>query len=647
MVLAPRLVLLLALLAPWPVPAQETQTFRQWIAGQETGGASETRSRDATGELVESREWSRLERMGTVIRQELGQTARRRPDGSMTFTWTLTLSQEPMSGEGAWSPREPGQLRLTVKNGQPRTVAVPPGAALWPGDQDAGLKAAARALRPVRQQSFSFPTQEWTELDLKPLGPDPLPGFPDSVRFQGRSVEGGMVEEMEVWISPTQGEVKHQGAMAGIPLLFQRAELPPPAAAEPGSGLFERTVKALPAHPFLLWLPEVRVRWTGAAARDLPEDPQQRRLGPGRLRLVRAQPPTPREAADPPVTGQPTPADAPFLAPTPLTQFNDPVFDGLLRRLAAPAGATRWDLARRVTSFVYDWIRDKNYTVGFASAQEVARHPEGACAQHGVLAVALLRRLGVPARGVTGWMAFGQTLGLHFWVEAEIGGRWIPVDPTFDQAPASAYRVKLGSTDLADLGSVGWGAASTNVLEGVWVPDGPFGAELRPQGDLVQAPGLALRVPGARWSLQGGRLTLAWDGTHRVEAAPRPAPAQLDGARRLQGAASGRTGWFQPRSGQLWIDLGGDRWLQADALSEPQAFTLLDALETRPATPQTVARVPHAAPGPSRSVATQPPWRTTPGRDLGLRVLAMSQFAGNHALAYCPRLLLSNELGHG
>jgi transglutaminase-like putative cysteine protease len=578
--LVPRWLVLLALLAPLGLRGQETRTYRQWIAGQEVGGASETLSGGPAGQLFESHEWSHLQRMGADLVQDLRQTARKGPDGSLSFGWTLSLSAEPMEGQGSWSPKEPGKLRLALKNGGSQVLDLPAGALLWPGDQEAGLKAAARARKPLRQKSFSFPTQQWTELDLQPVGPDPLPGFPDTVRFQGRSNEGGMVEELEVWLSPSAGEVKHQGSMAGIPLLYQRAELPAPAQAGPaGSGLFERTIKALPPNPFLLWLPSLTVRWTGKGDPKLPEDPQQRRLGPGRLRLAQALPPGPREATEPPVAGTPSPADAPYLAATPLAQFKDPVFDGLLRRLAAPPQAGRWELAKRVTAFVYEWIRDKNYTVGFASAQEVARHPEGACAQHGVLAVALLRRLGVPARGVTGWMAFGETLGLHFWVEVEVGGRWIPVDPTFGQAPASAYRLKLGTTDLADLGSLGWGAAQTDVLEGVWAPEEPWASAVRVQGDAVLPPGGgALRLPGARWNYAAGQLELLWEGRHRVEAVPCPAPAQMEGARRLQGAASRRGGWWHPAANRLWIDLEGGRWLQVDGLDEGQAFRLLDAL---------------------------------------------------------------------
>jgi transglutaminase-like putative cysteine protease len=582
-----RLLLLLALLVPFRAGGQEVQARRFWLAGQEAGRATERETRDARGILLESRETVTMERMGVTLQMETRQQALKRPDGSVRVTWSITMSQEPQEGEAAWSPGEPGKLKLTFKSGPPRTLEVPPGALVWPGDLDGRLMDAARSFKPLRVQYFAFPTQQWSDLDIQPVGPAPLPGFPDTVRFRGRAAEGSMVEQVDLWLSPTQGEVKHKGMSAGIPLLIQRAELPPPGEPEPAAGLFERTIKALPPHPFLLWLPEVQVRWTGATVPDLEQDPQQKRLGPTRFRLSRAMPPGAAEAAEPAVKGQPSSADAPFLAATPLVDFNDPVFTGLLRRLNAPPQASRWDLAQRVTDFVFEWIRDKNYSVAFATAQEVARNPVGACAQHGILAVALLRRLGVPARAATGWIALGENLVMHFWVEVEIGGRWIPVDPTFDQAPASAYRLKLATSDLADMGRLVAGSASTDYLQGAWVPDGPWGADVRPQGDTVFAPGgVALRVAGARWRLADGRLALLWGAarmgetpSHRVEAVPRPREDQTGGARRLQGAASGRQGWWQPKGGVLWMDLGAGRWLQVDGLGSADANRLLEALE--------------------------------------------------------------------
>lgn len=76
---------------------------------------------------------------------------------------------------------------------------------MWPGDLDDRLKAAARALSPMQATFFAFPTQQWSRMDLQPVGPAPLPGFPDAVRFRGRSAEGSMVEDVDLWISPPRG----------------------------------------------------------------------------------------------------------------------------------------------------------------------------------------------------------------------------------------------------------------------------------------------------------------------------------------------------------------------------------------------------------------------------------------------------------
>ena len=127
MTFACRLFLLLALLAPLRAFSRETQVSRIWIAGQEAGTATETNSSDAAGLLMESREADHLERMGVVIKIELRERALKRPDGSMQFSWSLAMSQEPQEGEASWSPGEPGRLKLTFKDGPPRTLDIPAG----------------------------------------------------------------------------------------------------------------------------------------------------------------------------------------------------------------------------------------------------------------------------------------------------------------------------------------------------------------------------------------------------------------------------------------------------------------------------------------------------------------------------------------
>ena len=578
-----RAFLLLAAVLTGIVLAQEApaRTYRQWVGGQEVGGASQQVLTRSGVREVRNREWMALSRLGQEIRQEVDQTARRAADGSMTFTWRLQLSREPFEGRAEWSPADPGTLSLHPLNGAALRTQVPAGALLWPEDLDARLMEAARLRRPVTAITFAFPVQQWSTLTLEPAGPDPLPGFPDAVRFTGRETQGAATSAVEAWISPSAGELRQRSELGGLTLLMQRAELPAPkASAGPSEGFFERTLQPLPPHPFLPWLRSLTLRAEGPAP-DLPQDAQQARLPDGHWRLARAASPSAREAAQPPVAGTPSKEDARYLAPSPLVPFRDPAFDGLLRRMALPPGLSRWELAKRVTAFVFDWITDKDFTVGFASALEVCRTPRGDCTEHGVLAVALLRRLGVPARGVTGWVGLEDTLGLHFWVEVKLEDRWLPVDPTFDQAPASALRIKLGDTDLADLGSVGWEGAATAFTGVRWIPEregiSPWGQGTRIEGDQVTASdGSRLRLPGGQWRLRGGTLTLnrAWT----VAGTSRPGAAQIQGNRRLAGPRTLREGWWDPATRRLWMDLGQGRWLRLDGVSEVAAYQLLDQL---------------------------------------------------------------------
>ena len=582
----PRLLSLFLCLACAWLQAEPPTRFRTWIAGQEAGGAEHTLTTLADGVLMESREWVEISRGTASVRQTAKHTAHRKHDGNLAFTWSLTVAQDPIEGRAGWSPSRPGVVHLEPRGGAAKELPVPAGALMWPGDADERMKQAARTRTPIRLTTFNPDAEDWNQLDLACSGPEPLPGFPDAVKFKGRIQEGPLKAEAELWVSPTAGELRQSSLLMGMPVLVQRAELPPPGSA-PQAGLFDRTMKRLPAHPFALWVPELTVRWTGSDKMDVPEDPQQKRVGDQRLILRVAVSPSAAEAAEPRVKGKPTVEDAPFLEPTPLVPFKDPVFEGVMFRLAARDGESRWDLARRVNRFVFDWITEKDYTVGFATAAEVCRNPRGDCTEHGVLAVALLRRLGVPARGVMGWVALGDTLALHFWVEVKLQSRWLPIDPTFDQAPASAFRVKLGTTDLANLASVGWDSAAQVFGAGQWLPEkeGDFvwGKGYYVDGEVAAGPATGrLSLPGVVWSTQRGRLSFrAFGQEHAVQATLRPSEAQLRGAARIRSSGSDREGWYLPGEKRLWLDLAG-RWLVIENLRESEAMKVLEILAFSP-----------------------------------------------------------------
>lgn len=562
--------------------AGQTTHYRQWMGGREVGGATDTASTSGATRTIQHTEWVKLDRFGLEIRQELTSTATKAADGALTFTWSVKLSDLPLEGRASWSPSRPTVLHVAPKGGKAEDLAVPTGALLWPEDEDRALMAAAAARAPLTYRTYSFATATWATRELKPTGPEPLPGFPDAVKFTGTDTEGGTSAPVEVWASPGTGELKEHSQLGGLDLWLQRAELLPPAGPEQAS-LFDRTVQELPPDPFRPWRPALTIRYEGGTPPELPETALQRRLGDRAWRLTRALPPTPAEAAQAPVRGEPAKDDAPYLAATPLLQFKDPAFTGLVARMNLKPGLSRWELAQAVTDFVFQFIRDKDYSVGFASALEVCKNPKGDCTEHGVLAIALLRKLGVPARGVLGWVALDRMMGMHFWVEVKLGTRWLPVDPTLDEAPASAFHVALGSTDLADLGSLGWDHLMTALGGGTFVPDPTPPPAFT--GDSALAPdGTRLSWPGAAWSFKDGQLSFATPDHHRhaLLARTRPVTAELVGARKLQGS-QGRIGWWAPKDRTLFLDLGHRRWLKLDRCTEAQAFLALDALEVHDA----------------------------------------------------------------
>ena len=89
-----------------------------------------------------------------------------------------------------------------------------------------------------------------------------------------------------------------------------------------------------------------------------------------------------------------------------------------------------------VERFVHDRIADKEPGIPLIPAREVLRLRRGDCTEHSVLATALLRSLGVPARALAGVYLAGDFMGkknvfvYHMWVEAHHDGRWRLVDAT-------------------------------------------------------------------------------------------------------------------------------------------------------------------------------------------------------------------------
>ncbi len=140
-----------------------------------------------------------------------------------------------------------------------------------------------------------------------------------------------------------------------------------------------------------------------------------------------------------------------FLRANNYLQIDDPKVIAEAKEAVGDATDT-WDKARRIEKWVFEHMTEKNFTVGFATAAEVARNLEGDCTEHGVLLAALARVAGIPSRVAMGLvyanMKDQAIFGYHMWAEVNIDGQWIPLDGTLGRGHASPTHIKLGDSSL-------------------------------------------------------------------------------------------------------------------------------------------------------------------------------------------------------
>lgn len=123
-----------------------------------------------------------------------------------------------------------------------------------------------------------------------------------------------------------------------------------------------------------------------------------------------------------------------------------------LARVAVGNEKDPWKQVEILSKWVHSSIKQKNYSVGYATASEVARDLTGDCTEHSVLFAALARSLGIPTRIVMGLVYLdsgrGPAMIFHQWVEVRFD-TWIPVDPTFGLSRADAGRIVIAPMSSA------------------------------------------------------------------------------------------------------------------------------------------------------------------------------------------------------
>jgi hypothetical protein len=189
--------------------------------------------------------------------------------------------------------------------------------------------------------------------------------------------------------------------------------------------------------------PEFRRATPRQTYKELPGDKVEVR--------IRAAAPEPSQLGTRPLQA---PGGAEYLKSTLAVESQAPEIVAKAREIAG-AETDAYAAARKVVAWVGNHMK-KEYGASADRATDVLRQMRGDCTEHALLAVALLRALGIPARRVDGVVYVQNADGVpalywHEWVEAYVGSTWTQLDPTFGQPVADATHLTLGEESQADI----------------------------------------------------------------------------------------------------------------------------------------------------------------------------------------------------
>ena len=139
----------------------------------------------------------------------------------------------------------------------------------------------------------------------------------------------------------------------------------------------------------------------------------------------------------------------PYLQPELLTQSDNEEIIKLAKDIIGTE-TNAYRATRLINQWVFKNIR-KEFSPDISNAYQTLKTRRGDCGEHTALTIALLRAVGIPARGLGG-IAYVPTMsgfGYHAWVEVYVG-RWLQIDPTWGEDNADATHIALARGNLKD-----------------------------------------------------------------------------------------------------------------------------------------------------------------------------------------------------
>jgi hypothetical protein len=127
-------------------------------------------------------------------------------------------------------------------------------------------------------------------------------------------------------------------------------------------------------------------------------------------------------------------------------------------RKAVGAETDAWKKAQLIERYVHVKMDRKNFSEAFATADEAARTLEGDCTEHAMLAAAMCKAVGVPAKVAVGLLYVDMqgrpVMGFHMWAEVWVRGQWVPIDATLGQGFVGATHLKIAEHSWHDTQSL-------------------------------------------------------------------------------------------------------------------------------------------------------------------------------------------------
>jgi transglutaminase superfamily protein len=393
-----------------------------------------------------------IERAGITVALSSKETSEETSDGKpLAFRSQSKLSGSETMIEGTLRDGKVAVKTLTGGAPQQREIAWPAGALLPEGLRLEGLRKGLAPGTKFRTLAFQPSSLDAAQVDTLvagtetvdlPAGRKTLTAIEQTISFSGTPVKS------RLWVDAEQNIYKLTMPLIGVDLVLLACDRACATAPNQGTDIFDRTLMTSP-RPLTRAELSRGMRYVlaaddGGAELKLPQTGEQQVARKGDTLIVEVLP-------SPRATGETGPAAADY-APNDWLQSKAPEIETLARKAAGDAGDARTRM-RSLETFVRGFITNKSLGVGYASALEVARKPEGDCTEHAVLLAALGRSLGIATRVVDG-LAYApgfagkdQVFVPHAWVQAWIDGRWQSFDAALPGFDAGHIALSVGDGD--------------------------------------------------------------------------------------------------------------------------------------------------------------------------------------------------------